>query len=224
MRDPAGMHILFVHGMGRSPLSGWPMLHRLRRAGHTVETFAYSVALDDFATIAARLTRRLEAQEGRGEYAVIGHSLGGVLLRAAVGGLAEGSPQPCHLFLLGSPQQPALLAKKLQRNALYRLATRDCGQLLASSARMAGIGAPGIPVTSIVGTLGWRGRLSPFGVEPNDGIVSYAEVSADWLDDVVELRVSHTLLPASRLVAEVVLARLDGQHQNAVENFQKGIG
>lgn len=38
------MRVLFVHGMGRTPLSGWPLLHRLRQAGLRTTTFGYTTA------------------------------------------------------------------------------------------------------------------------------------------------------------------------------------
>lgn len=51
----ASMQVLFVHGMGRSPLSGWPMLCRLKANGIAVVTFGYAVTFEDFASIRARL-------------------------------------------------------------------------------------------------------------------------------------------------------------------------
>ena len=97
------MQALFVHGMGRSPLSGWRLLRQLQRAGLKTSSFGYSVSLEDFAGIRRRLESRLSLLAERGDYVLIGHSLGGVLLRAAVNGLPPGTRRPRHLFLLGSP-------------------------------------------------------------------------------------------------------------------------
>ncbi|WP_265949935.1 esterase/lipase family protein [Dechloromonas sp. A34] len=85
------MQALFVHGMGRSPLSGWPLLRQLQRAGLKTATFGYLVSVDDFSSITARLVSRIEQLAAGGDYILIGHSLGGVLLRAAVGALPPGS-------------------------------------------------------------------------------------------------------------------------------------
>jgi Predicted acetyltransferases and hydrolases with the alpha/beta hydrolase fold len=95
--------VLFVHGMGRSPILGWPMLFRLRRAGLATETFGYSSALEEFESIADRLRRRIIALSAKGNYVVVGHSLGGVLLRAALSTLPSEVALPSHAFLLGSP-------------------------------------------------------------------------------------------------------------------------
>lgn len=202
------MQLLFVHGMGRSPLSGWPMLWPLRRAGFRTATFGYMTSLEDADGIVRRLAVRLAALGAQGDYAVIGHSLGGVLLRAAIGRLPAGTGRPRHLFLLGSPVGVTRLAVRLQHQPVYRLFTRDCGQMLASAARMAAIGAATVPVTSVVGMRGWSGPRSPFGLEANDGVVALSEVEADWITDQVRLPIVHTLLPGSARVAGIVRDRL----------------
>ncbi len=202
------MQALFVHGMGRSPLSGWRLLRHLRRAGLKTCSFGYSVSLEDFAAIERRLVGRIARLAQRGDYVLIGHSLGGVLLRAAINRLPAATRRPRHLFLLGSPLKPALLAQRLAGNPLYRLLTRDCGQLLGSPARMAEIGPVSMPTTGIAGVRGLPPARSPFRGEANDGVVSLAEVSADWLSDQVQVPIVHSFLPSSRRVATIILQRL----------------
>lgn len=205
------MQVLFVHGMGRSPASGWLLMRHLRRAGLRTSSFGYSVSRESFAQIVARLTTEIGNLLGGEELVLIGHSLGGVLLRQALGSFAHADAQVRHLFLLGSPVHPTRMARRLGNNWLFRVATKDCGQLLASPERMAAIGAPKVPTTGIAGTRGIVSPHGPFGVEPNDGVVSLAEVSANWLRDQELVAVVHTLLPSSRRVAEVILRRLRRQ-------------
>lgn len=78
------MHILFAHGMGRTPISGLPMLLRLRAKGLRVSLFSYSTALESFDAIRDRLRLRILQVAAQGDYALVGHSLGGVLLRGAL--------------------------------------------------------------------------------------------------------------------------------------------
>lgn len=202
------MQALFIHGMGRSPLSGWPLLRQLKAAGFVTSTFGYIVSLDDFATITARLVAKITRLAAQGDYVLIGHSLGGVLLRAAVNALPPEIRQPQHVFLLGSPMRPSRLAQRLQPRLLYRLATRDCGRLLGSEERMQGVAPLLVPATVIIGTRGISARHGPFSGEENDGVVSTSEVSASWASDVFHLPVVHTFLPSSRLVITVILQRL----------------
>ncbi|HXE38178.1 MAG TPA: hypothetical protein VN639_06850 [Azonexus sp.] len=202
------LQALFIHGMGRSPLSGWPLLRQLQRAGLKTAAFGYLVSLDDFSSITARLVSHIEQLAARGDYILIGHSLGGVLLRAAVGALPPGIRLPRHVFLLGSPMRPARLAQRLRDKLLYRLATRDCGQLLGSAERMQAIAPLTAPTTVVIGIRGFPGSHGPFGREENDGVVAASEVAANGMADKVRVPVVHTLLPASRLVTAVILRRI----------------
>lgn len=202
------MQALFVHGMGRSSLSGWPLLRRMRRAGSATATFDYAVRREPFETIVARLGAAIDALPAGGPLILVGHSLGGVLLRAALADEAGRTTRVWRLFLLGSPVAPSRYARRLAKNRLFCAATRDCGALLASAERMSAIPRPAVPTTAIVGIGGPAFARGPFGFEPNDGIVSLSEVSAEWLDDQVRVPIVHGWLPASARVAEVVLARL----------------
>ncbi len=202
------MQALFVHGMGRSPRSGWPLLWSLQRAGLTTNTFRYSAGLADCASITQRLTTTITALAAQGDYVVIGHSLGGVLLRVAVNTIPPDIRPPHHVFLLGSPLHAVCLAQQFSRHPLYRLYTGDCGQLLSSATRMAAIEPLAAPTTSIVGVLGWPWPIGPFNGELNDSLVSISEVSANWITDQVRVPIIHTLLPASPSVAAIIVERL----------------
>jgi hypothetical protein len=143
-----------------------------------------------------------------GDYVLVGHSLGGVLLRQAMRTLPRSVRQPKHLFLLGSPVQVSSIAARMGANPLYRLLTGDCGVMLGSTERMAAIGTPAVPVTAVVGVKSWSlmaGMLPP---ESNDGVVTLSEASAPWLTDVVKLPVTHTFLPTDARVTAVILERL----------------
>jgi pimeloyl-ACP methyl ester carboxylesterase len=199
---------LFVHGMGRSTVSGWRLLARLRARGITPHAFGYAATFQDFASISKRLVTRIHALSTDGEYVLIGHSLGGVLLRAAVAALPPGTPQPRRIFLLGSPIKPARLAQKLQRNWIYRVLAGDCGQLLASQTRMAQIEPCSTPTISILGVTGWKGRMNPFQGEMNDGIVSVSEASAEWIAEEIRIPAIHTYLPSNSLVSRIILERI----------------
>ena len=202
------MQALFVHGMGRSPLSGYPLLRRLEREGVRTHTFAYLAAVEAFPRIVARLAVKMEDVAQTGDYVLIGHSLGGVLIRAVLSS-GHALPRPARrVFLLGSPVTPARLATVLGQGFFYRAFTGDCGQLLGSAARMASIGAPSAPTTAIVGTRGWPGSRVPFDGEPNDGVVSLAEVTAEWIDEQLQVPVMHSFLPASPSVADLIADRV----------------
>lgn len=199
------MQILFVHGMGRSPLSGAPLLFSLRKNGYSTNTFGYSAALTDFASIQHRLCQKISKIAAQGEVVLIGHSLGGVLIRSALSNLPQTGQSPKHVFLLGSPTTTSRMARKLSESKLFRILTGDCGQLLSDSERMAKIAGLSVPNTSIVGIKGVNGKYSPFLDELNDGVVAISEVAADWIQEEIRVPVVHTFLPSSALVSTILL-------------------
>jgi hypothetical protein len=202
------MQVLFIHGMGRTPVSGWPMLNKLKRAGLKTETFAYSATFESFSTIKTRLIEKIETIASKGDYIVVAHSLGGVLLRATLNSLPEKTERPVNIFLLGSPIQPSRIAQRLKNNLLYKSLTGECGQILGSKNRMTEFGEIKSPVTSIVGDHGIFFTKRLFSNEQNDGIVAISEVSANWLKNQIHVPTHHSLLPSSKHVTNVILQQL----------------
>lgn len=205
------MQALFVHGMGRSPVSAIPLLWRLKSHGIAPHSFFYTVTFQNFESIVQRLVKKIARIADTGEYVLVGHSLGGVLIRSAVAALPAGTRLPNHIYLLGSPVRPSRVARFFSRNWLYWLATRDCGQLLSSEERMRQVAPSLVPTTSIVGTRGLYGRLGPFGDEANDGIVAASEVAAEWISEEIRIPVIHTTMPYSNRVSKLLIERLTKQ-------------
>lgn len=195
------------------------MLRRLRAAGVKTSSFGYIPALQDFEQISTRLASRVSELARRGDYVLIGHSLGGVLLRSALASLPAETRQPTRVFLLGSPIRPARLARLLRNNPLYRLLTGDCGQLLASDTRMESIAPASAPSTGVFGVRGIRPTLQFFGDEANDGVVSVSEAHAEWMNETIDVPVMHSFLPGDRRVTEHIRARIDGCLKAAVDDL-----
>jgi hypothetical protein len=186
------MRLLLVHGMGRTRLSLVRLAWFLRREGHATEQVGYVAAVERFACIVARTRRRLEAIAATGEpYAVIGHSLGGLILRAALDGV---TPMPQHLIMLATPNQAPRLAQRLRRFWPYQFTCGESGQLLAEPEFMAQIPAPITPYTIIAGSAGPRGRRSPFGDASDDWVVAVEETKLQPGDEPVVLPVGHTFM------------------------------
>jgi hypothetical protein len=192
------MRLLLVHGMGRTPLSLAACARFLRGEGHRVEQVGYVAALERFEQIRRRVRYRLVKLARCGEpYAVVGHSLGGLALRAALSGL---DPAPVHLIMLATPNQPPRLAQRLHRFWPYRLACGESGQLLARNEFFAELPTPSVPYTIIAGTGGRWGHRGPFGGEANDGIVAVEETKVVPGDRPVILPVGHTFMMNDRQV------------------------
>jgi pimeloyl-ACP methyl ester carboxylesterase len=204
------MQLLLVHGMGRTAFSLHRLARHLRRAGHDPRLLGYVAALEPFARIVGRIQHGLqELAKSQRPYAVVGHSLGGLLVRAALA-RAEIFPQPVHLIMLGTPNRSPRLARRYQRVGLYRWINGESGQILAQASFFEQLPPPPVPYTIIAGTRGWRRRTGPFANDPNDGIVAVRETLVSSTDTPVLLPVSHTFMMNDRQVREAICRILAG--------------
>lgn len=194
--------LLLVHGLWRTPLSFLTLMRRLRARGYHTESFAYAAVAQRYDAIVDRLVHALERLAGSGPYALIGHSLGGVLLRSALPRM--GGPPPHHLVMLGTPNRRPRLAGRLGMNWMYQHLTGECGANLASPDFYAGLPVPQVPYTIVAGTGGLHGRWNPFGDEPNDGLVAVSETRVRDDDPIVLLPVGHTFMMSQDAVRAVI--------------------
>lgn len=202
------MNILFVHGLGATPLDALPTLMRLKKWGYQTSTFSYFSSVQTLDAIKARLRQRLAKLARGGDYALIGHSLGGVLLRDVLSSLPVEVRRPGHLFLVGSPVLATRTNMYFSRHALYRWLSGECGQLVASQEQMRAIAMPTLPTTCVIGSKGFTGRRSPFGDKANDSVVLESELCPQLFSDVVRIAARHPMLPSHRDLAPLVHRRL----------------
>jgi pimeloyl-ACP methyl ester carboxylesterase len=203
------MLVLLVHGLGRTPLSLFGLAPALRRAGHHTRFFGYSPTLEPLPRIVRRLVGRLRAFARSGRpVGLVGHSLGGLLLRGALPEVPE--LRVHHLVMLGTPNRPPRLARWAWRRPLFRFLSRDCGRFLACPDSIPRLPIPTAPYTLIAGTAGPQFGL--FSGEPNDGIVAVSEVPVRDADPVQLFPVWHTVMMNSeRVKRAVVVAMMTGK-------------
>lgn len=191
--------------------------HRLKKAGHRTTLFGYHVLFESLDDIAGRFGDRVArvmaedraAAPGREPspppYAVVGHSLGGIVARMAS---PELPPGLVRLVLLASPARPTATARALRDNALFRAIARDAGQSLATGAFFESLPRPPVPTLVVAGTRGPRSPRLPFRGEPNDGVVRVAEVRLEGAPLLLVHGV-HTFLMNRRDVFDAVRQFLD---------------
>lgn len=196
------MLIILVHGLGRTPLSMCGLAASLRHVGHHTRFFGYSPTLESVPRIVGRLTRLLSHLAPH-PIGLVGHSLGGLLLRRALAAVPELRVR--RLVLLGTPNPPARAAVIASRFAPFRWLTRDCGRFLRSSEA---VQVPTVPYTLVAGTAGPTGRWSPFGNDANDGLVSVAEARIVPTDEPVLVPAMHTFLMDHPAVRRAVAAAM----------------
>jgi hypothetical protein len=179
---------LLVHGLGRTPVSMFPLAGPIRRAGVRPHFFGYSASVESMPRIVARLKRTLTNR--RPEF-LIGHSLGAILLRLALTELPPTAVK--HFLMLGPPNQSPRLARYFVKWGLpFRLFAGSSGRFLSDPDEFLRLHPPPCPTTVFAGTAGPTGRFSPFGSEPNDGIVSVSETRLDDSHEPIQIPALHT--------------------------------
>jgi len=194
---------VLVHGMGRTPFSMAPLAYRLRRHGFRTASFGYSVTVERFASCLSRLEHFIEARRGEQAYVVVGHSLGGVLLRCV---LPKLSHLPAACFLLAPPSQACFFARLLAPHLPYRIATGEMGQLLADEKFMQNVPLPQCPTWIYAGIGGPSARFFPIGDEPNDGVLRVSETRLAGVP-LVLVPAMHSFVMNSRVVVRDLVER-----------------
>jgi hypothetical protein len=211
------VHIVLIHGQGRSPLSmsllGW----RLSRQQYNIHYFGYAAFCQTFDSITRRFVQTIRAEIGDQPYAIVSHSLGGIIARAVLPHLADIPPQ--HLVMLAPPNQPTHIARIMRSYPLYWWVTWDCGRKLADDTFYEKLPLPPVPTTIIAGTKGLRGALqqSLFGAEEvNDTILSVKETELGGGYEVILVPARHAFIMNSMEVARIVSEVIGNEGQTSI--------
>lgn len=193
--------VILVHGMGRTAASMLLMGRRLKDAGFPNLLFNYFVSMESLDDIADRLEWTVRRKIRR-PFALVGHSLGGVLARMKSEALLDAGLK--KLVMLGPPNTSPVLAQALKDNPVFKLVAGDAGQKLATPSFHANLPIPEVPTLIFAGSSGPRSVWLPHKGEPNDGVVSVEETR---LGGAIHRTVPgiHTLLMNDRGVTEEII-------------------
>jgi len=195
------MDAILIHGMGRTPAAMSILAARLKASNIRPHLFGYSVTFERWDECIQRLEKFIAKHTKTNEYIVIGHSLGTVLTRAVLPRLAH-KPKAC--FFLAPPTQVTKVARNFAHRRFIKLFMGDIGKVLADKQFMDSLPLPGVPTKIYAGIAGPRGRYSPFGEEPNDGLLTVEEtlLPSIPLQTVPSL---HTFIMNSKIVTQDIV-------------------
>jgi alpha-beta hydrolase superfamily lysophospholipase len=150
------MHTIIIHGMGRTPLSMWLLAYRFSKIGIKTSLFAYSATFEGLDGCTQRLRNFIARKVGDGDFIVVTHSLGSVLIRAVLPAMYR-KPNAC--FLLAPPTQACDAARRLAFQYWYRMLAGEMGQLFANQKFMSRLQLPKMPTKIYAGNAGLTGRF-----------------------------------------------------------------
>ena len=194
--------VILAHGLWVPGVVMKPLAARLERAGYRCHTFAYGGRARPLEAHVERLARVARAI---GPAHFVGHSLGGLVVLAALG--ADPSLAAGRVVLLGTPARGCYSGRRFARHPAGRWLLGESERLWREEreARWTRSEALGV----IAGTLPLGlGRMIGGLPGPNDGVVCVEETTVEGMAERAVLRVSHSAMLLSARVAENVAAFL----------------
>lgn len=195
-------HIVLVHGLSRSKIDMLLMERRLRSRlpNAHVYRFGYRSRKLSLTAAAAELCDFVHDITTSEPVSFVGHSLGGIIVRALD---ASGTCKaPLHrLVTLGSPHGGAKMAKLTER---FKVVRAICGPVLQDLGAPALLEAPRqLEIACLVGATQTRFGFFPLLGEDNDGLVCVREAHLASSRAARELFVFHALFPFSARAADL---------------------
>ena len=194
--------VVLIHGLWLPAFCLWPLARRLERQGFGSRLFSYDSVRVDLATNAACLAGFLSGIDA-GSVHLVGHSLGGILIRA----LFHYHPdqKPGRVVTLGAPHGGSRVARQLSRSAFWRRTMgKSVAQLLDDATRHWPLPPREIGVISGTRSFGMGKLLYPGLPRPNDGLLAVEESTLHGARASIVLPVSHTGMLFSRTLARQV--------------------
>lgn len=188
--DSVGETVVVLHGLGRSNLVTKTMSKRLFEAGYTVKQIGYKSLGETPEDVLKDITEQINACcfELKEPVHFVGHSLGGVLVRAYLG--EQTPPNLGRAVLLGSPNKGTPVVDAFQDRWWMAIAGEivqalgtDEGGFLSS------LPAPNYPLGVIAGVAD-AGRSDEIPGD-DDGLVPLESTKVEGMSDFIVLPVSH---------------------------------
>lgn len=229
--------VLLVHGLFRTKDSmvpvqeAWEERNKLQaalqpgdrfHAGASRVCFAISYAstrasIDNHAAAFRELVENLPDTP---RISFVGHSLGNIVFRRAIGewqttGDPRGVlPRLNRAVMLGPPNQGSAFAASLSRLGIFETLTGASGMHLgpAWEKLQASLGTPPCPFAIVVGDISGSYLSNPLLEGPSDGIVAVEEAQLDGATETKTYPVLHSFLMNDPAILKSTLSFLEGGH------------
>lgn len=186
--------VVLLHGLGRSRTSVWLLAERIGKAGYTVERIGYRSLHEEPGEILASVRAQIDACCAQREAPVhfVGHSLGGLLVRAY---LAEARVKSLgRVVLIGSPSGGTPVVDDYRERWWMKFAGPTANALGTDAGSFPkSLPAPAYPLGVIAGRLE-RAIDFPRIEGDDDGLVPVEATRVDGMRDFVVIEAGHAML------------------------------
>jgi pimeloyl-ACP methyl ester carboxylesterase len=188
--------LVLLHGLGRTRWSLWPVAREAARRGYHVHNIGYPSRRAPIEELAEHVGHRLLGIAGGSAIDVVTHSMGGIVLRAAVAAGILPSEAVHRVVMLAPPNHGSELADRLRDFRVYRLATGPAGQQIGTKHDSVPRRLPPPPFE--VGIIAGRRSTNPFFgrvlAAESDGKVTVESTRLEGMRDRVIVNHAHTFI------------------------------
>lgn len=205
--------VVLVHGLLRTRRCMKPLAASLTQAG-----LGPAIRVDYASTClpirehAASLRRLVEGLVGSSRISFVGHSMGNIVLRHAIGDWQQaGDPAGIlnrlhRVVMLGPPNQGAAIARLLGDLKLFRFVTGDGGRQLGNDweSLKPHLATPPCPFAILAGDLSPYRANNPLIGKSNDLLVSVEEAYLEGVTSFAKMTIPHATLISDHRALEFV--------------------
>ncbi len=194
--DPTAERVILVHGLARGAGSMAPLAERLERAGFVTHNLDYASTEHEPEALVSWLEGEIEGccADGAAPLHFVTHSLGGILVRAA---LERERPTALgRVVLIAPPNGGSQIVDSLGANPLF-------GAVLGPTATMLGTGPDSFPnrigpPDYELGIIAGTASINPLGSAllpgPDDGAVTVEDARLEGAADFILADANHTFI------------------------------
>jgi pimeloyl-ACP methyl ester carboxylesterase len=200
--------VVLLHGLGRGKSIMTPLKERLESAGFTTVVVDYRSIGRTPEEVLADASQQISAFRSDTIKTIhfVGHSLGGLLIRAYLDSIKV--PNLGRVVLIGSPSKGTPIVDYFHDSWIMRLAGPAAASLgTGEKSFPRTLGAPYYPVGIIAGVSSTFNN-DDFIPGEDDGIVPVESTKIEGMTDFVSVNVSHSSMPRNEEVAIQVIAFL----------------
>jgi len=211
--------VVLLHGLLRSSDSMNSLGRALNSAGYeSIISFGYGSSRGSIADHATALRELVENIPGTPDVYFVGHSMGNIVVRHAIGDWQSNQEaeavlgQVKRVVMLGPPNHGATIAKRLGKMGLFKIVTGQAGMELGPEwdRLEQKLGIPDCPFGIVAGDMDTWTKFNPLVDGASDMIVSVEEAKLEGATEMLIVPNLHSFLTDDPKVQAAVARFLDG--------------
>jgi pimeloyl-ACP methyl ester carboxylesterase len=188
--------LVLLHGLGRTRWSLWPVARAAAQSGYAVHNLGYPSRRAPIERLADDVGHRILALAAHASVDVVTHSMGGIVLRAAVARGVLSSEALHRVVMLAPPNQGSEVADRLRDLRFYRFALGPAGQQIGTGEGSVPRRLPPPPFE--LGVIAGRRSNNRFFArilgDESDGKVRVASAGVEGMRELIVVDHAHTFI------------------------------